>query len=194
MPIGHRLERAAVLDHLPQRIVTGWEKLEDRVRETGAHRYFLPEHKDLCERMDLLYPKDDVAHRFANGELDLRKRMTRQAERLDIAAKGLGECVEERQSAEAGDLPFVRQEGYASWRLRAERVVRQAGEILSERTEYAPHLDRDLERGKTLKTLSRALDRRLREESAEWDRIRNERAGKERHQDLDRSQDQGFSW
>ena len=106
-----RLERAAVLDHLPQRIVAEWEKLEDRVRETGTHRYFLPEHGRLCEAMDRVYPRDEVAHRFVNEDLDLRKRMTRQAERLDIAAKELGECVEERRSAEARNLPFVRQEG-----------------------------------------------------------------------------------
>ena len=189
-----RLEKAAVLDHLPHRIVAGWEKLEDRVRETGAHRYFLPEHGRLCEAVDLLYPRDDVAHRFANGEMALRKDMTLRAEELDLTAKRLEECARERGRAEAGDVPFVQQEGYAEWRFRAELAVGRARGILSERKEYAPHFERDPKRAKTLETLSAGLDRTLRNEGAEWDRIRNERAERERHQNLDRSQDQGFSW
>ncbi|MDE0001125.1 MAG: relaxase domain-containing protein [Rhodospirillaceae bacterium] len=189
-----RLEKAAVLDHLPQRIVAGWEKLEDRVRETGAHRFFLPEHGRLCEAVDLLYPKDNVAHRFANGETALRKDMTLQAERLDLTAKRLEECARDRGRAEAGELPFVRQEGYAEWRFRAELAVGRARGILSERTKYAPHFERDPKLAKTLETLSAGLDRALRDEGAEWNRIRNERTERERHQDLDRSQDRGFSW
>ena len=188
-----RLEKAEVLDRLPRRIVAGWEKLEDRVRETGCHRYFLAEHGRLCEAMDLLYPRDDMAHRFANGEMELRKRMTLQAERLDGAAKELEACARERGRAEARGLPFVRQEGYAEWRFRAERAVGQAREILSESSEYAPHFERNPELGETLKTVSDALGLSLRNESADWNRIRDERAEKERQQDLDRSRDRGFS-
>ena len=189
-----RLEKAAVLDHLPHSIVAGWEKLEDRVRETGTHRFFLPEHGRLCEEMDRVYPMDNVAHRFANGETALRKDMTLQAEELDLTAKRLEECARDRGRAEAGELPFVQQEGYAEWRFRAELAVGRARGILSERTKYAPHFERDPKLAKTVETLSAGLDRSLRNESEDWNRIRNERAERERNQDLDRSQDQGFSW
>ena len=99
----------------------------------------------------------------------------------------------ERGRADARELSFVRQEGCAEGRFRAEPVVGQAGEILSERKEYAPHFKRNPWLAKTLNTLCAGLDRTLRNERAEWDRIRNERVERERQQDLDGSQDQGFS-
>ena len=44
-----RIERAAVLDHLPARVVAACEILDDRVQETGRHRFFLPEHERACD-------------------------------------------------------------------------------------------------------------------------------------------------
>ena len=90
-----------------------------------------------------MYPRDDVAHRFVNGELGMRERMGRHAETLDDVEKRLKECASERERAVRQDIPFVRQEGYGDWRFRAERVVEQAKEILSEEKEYAPHFARD---------------------------------------------------
>ena len=46
-----RIEHAAVLDHLPAEVVAACETLDDRVRETGRHRFFLPGHKRACDLM-----------------------------------------------------------------------------------------------------------------------------------------------
>ena len=188
-----RLEGARALDHLPARIAAEWEKLEDRVRETGSHRFFLPEHESACARMDRVYPRDDVAHRFVNDELGMRERMGRQAERLDDVKNRLTECALERGRAVRQDIRFVRQEGYADWRFRAERVVEAANEILAYEGEYAPHFAQDPKLRETVRTMSAALGRSLASESAEWERIQEERIETERQRRLDRSQDRGFS-
>ena len=191
----HRLERAAVLDRLPAHFAAGWEKLEDRVRETGKHRYFLPEHKDLCERMsEMRYRFDGAgALRFVESELGLRERMGRQAERIAEVAARLTDCVEQRREVQARDRTFLRQEGYPSWRYQAESAVEAARKILADRREYAPHFREDPGLRETLKSLSAELEEPLRAESAEWERIRDERA----RIDLERQQqsrDRGISW
>ena len=188
-----RLEGARVLDHLPARIAAEWEKLEDRVRETGSHRFFLPEHESACARMDRVYPRDDVAHRFVKDELGMRERMGRQVERLDDVANRLTECALERGRAVRQDIPFLRQESYADWRFRAERVVEAANEILAYEGEYAPHFAQDPKLRETVRTMSAALGRSLAGESPEWERIGEERIETERQRRLDRSQDRGFS-
>ena len=108
-----RLKGARVLDHLPARIAAEWEKLEDRTRETGSHRFFLPEHESACARMDRVYRRDDVAHRFVKDELGMRERMGRHAETLGDVENRLKECASERERAVRRDIRFVRQEGYA---------------------------------------------------------------------------------
>ena len=188
-----RLEGARVLDHLPARIAAEWEKLEDRVRETGSHRFFLPEHESVCARMDRVYPRDDVAHRFMKDELGMRERMGRQAERLDDVENRLMDCALERGRAVRQDIPFLRQEGYANWRFRAERVVEAANEILAYEGEYAPHFAQDPKLRETVRTMSAALGRSLASESPEWERIGEERIETERQRRLDRSRDRGFS-
>ena len=130
--------------------------------------------------MNRVYPKDGVAHGFADGEMDLRNDMTLQAEKHDLAAREPEACARERGRADARELPFVRQEGCAEWRFRAEPMVGQAGEILSESRGYAPHFERNPGLATTLNMLCAGLDRTLRNEEAEWDRIRNERVEGER--------------
>ena len=79
-----RLERAAVLDHLPAPRVADWEKIDDLVRETGTHRFFLPEHETVCERMSSLHRMDSTAWQFAReGDRhaqghECRRRMARR--------------------------------------------------------------------------------------------------------------------
>ena len=189
-----RLERAAVLDRLPARIAAGWEKLEDRIRETGRHRFFVPEHKMLCEQMSHVRHRvgDTATRQFVDGELAMREGMSGKAKRLDDVAGRLRDCVGERTEAEARDRPTVQQVGYSGWRHRAGSAVADAKTILAGEKEYALHFDHNPGLRKTLETLSAALERPLREESAEWNSIRSERERAETERQ--RGQDQGISW
>ena len=185
-----RLESAAVLDRLPARIAAGWEQLDKRVRESGGHRFFLPEHGDLCREMDNLstFVRDKAASRFIGDERDMRKRMTVEAEWLGDVADRLRNCAGERGGS------FVRQEDYPVWRHGTERAVREAEEILSDGRKYAPHFAHDPKLRDTLRTVSASLDRSLREDGAEWERVQSERAeARARQRQQDRSRDRGFS-
>ena len=191
-----RLEKAALIDGLPARIAARWEKLEDRVRETGGHRYFLPEHGRLCRDMfDMSsFVKDKAAWRFMGGERDMRERMDAEAERLGEAAGGLRDRAAERARAEARGESFVRHPDYPVWRAGAERAVARATEILADRRTYAPHFEHDPDLPKTLETLSAELGGALRRDGAEWERVRSERAEaqtRERRHDISRGR--GFS-
>ena len=191
-----RLERAAVLDHLPAHIAAGWEQLDKRVRETGGHRYFLPEHAELCRDMADMstFVKSEAAWEFMSGERNMRKRMDAEAKRLDEAAGGLRDRAAERARGEARGDSFVRREDYPVWRHGAELAVARATEILADRRTFAPHFEHDPDLPKTLRTVSAELRRSLREDSSEWERVRSERAEEEMQQRLqDRSRDRGFS-
>ena len=73
--------------------------------------------------------------------------------------------------------------------------------VLAKGRKYAPHFNENPDLRETLKILSGALDRSLRGESAEWDRIKSERQRieeeREQSQDKsrgrDRSKGRGFS-
>ncbi len=91
-----RLERAAMLDHLPARMVADREKIDDRVRETGTHRFFLAEHESVCERMSSLHRMDSTAWQFAREEIDIRDDMSVDAEWLADRVKTLQECADGR--------------------------------------------------------------------------------------------------
>ena len=196
-----RLEKAALLDHLPAQIVSGWEKLDERVRETGRHRFFLPEHERVCELMSGAYSRDARARELLYDEPAMRMEMSSQAESLDTVKSQLQECDREREHAQARERPFVRQESYEGWRYRAESAVEGTKTVLAKGRKCAPHFDENPDLRETLKTLSGALDRSLRGESAEWDRIKSERQRieeeREQSQDKsrgrDRSKGRGFS-
>ena len=192
-----RLEKAAVLDRLPARIVSGWEKLDERVRETGRDRFFLPEHERVCELMSRAHHdiKDGRAWRFVADELGMREEMSSQAESLDTLKSQLQEHVREREHAQAQDQPFVRQKRYEGRRYWAELTVEEAKTVLAEGRKYAPHFNENPNLRETLKTLSGALDRSLRSESPEWELIKSERQRieMERQQSQDKSQDRGMS-
>ena len=192
-----RLEKAAVIDHLPARIVAECEKLDERLRETGRHRFFLPEHERLCERMSHAHHavRDTAAYRFIGKELDMRKDMGRQAERLDDEMDRILGCVREHETAPVRDRPFVQQENYRDWRYRAESAVAGAKAILADGREYALHFKEAPDLRETLKTVAAALEGQLRAESAEWESIESERLRIAREQRLsrDRSQGHGFS-
>ena len=111
-----RIDKAALLDRLPAGAVRAWEALEDRVRETGRHRFFLPEHERACRLMaDARGVRDGKARAFVGNELRLRERMGRDAKALKDAVGRLRDCNARREAARAGELPFVRQEGYGQW-------------------------------------------------------------------------------
>ncbi|MDE0173395.1 MAG: hypothetical protein OYH76_05480, partial [Defluviicoccus sp.] len=188
-----RLEQASTIDGMPARMAVGWEALQDRVRQTGRHRFFLPEHEKLCRTMSDYdwCVKDTGASHFIRGELDLRETMTRQAERIDRVAGTLRESIDKRAGAEKSEVPFVRQPDYGAWRGPAEHAVHEAREMLRDRTygvqfEHSPGL-RD-----TLRNLSDTLDRPLRAERAEWENIERQRIATEHRQSLSRGR--GMSW
>ena len=191
-----RLEKGAVLDHLPPRIVSRWEKVDERVRKTGRHRFFLPEHERVCELMSRAYSMDPGAQQLLYDEPAMRMEMNRQAEWLGTLESRLQECVRERELAQKQERPFVRQENYAFQRYWAETAVEGANTVLAQGRKYAPHFNENPNLRETLKTLSGALDRSLRSESPEWERIQSERQRieMERQQSRDRSQGRGISW
>ena len=72
-----RIERAAVLDHLPAEVVAACETVDDRVRETGRHRFFLPEHRRACDLMSDSVVSSGVNARRSVG---VREGRTRDAQ------------------------------------------------------------------------------------------------------------------
>ena len=108
-----RIERAAVLDHLPAEVVAACETLDDRVRETGRHRFFLPGHERACDLMSYSV-QDGAAKAFVKNELAMREKMSDRAQLLDKTKTLLEDCQQERDRAATGDLPFVRQESYGA--------------------------------------------------------------------------------
>ena len=189
-----RIERTAVLDHLPARVVAACETLEDRVRETGRHRFFLPEHERAC---DLMSPvryriRDGAASAFVKNELAMREKMSEQAQQLDKTKKLLEDCRRHREFAATDDRPFVRRWDYGDWRLRAERAVDNAKSILDDEKELARFFKEDPGLRQALAAPSASLGRTMREEDEEWERIKRERAEQKRLEQR-RSRSQGIS-
>ena len=185
-----RIERAAVLDHLPARVVAACEILDDRVRETGRHRFFLPEHERACDLMsaERYQIQDGAAKAFVKNELAMRKKMSEQARLLDTTKTLLKDCQRDRELAATDDLPFVRRGDYGAWRLRAERAVDNAKAMLDDEKKLAPFFKEDPGLRQTLSAPSASLGRTMREEDEEWERIKRERAEQKRlEQRRDRS-------
>ena len=142
--------------------------------------------------MSSLHLKDSTAWQFAREEIDIREEMSVDAEWLADRVKTLQECADERERAEARDIPVVQQEGYEHSRYRSLAAITMAEAVLSRESEYALHFMQDPSLKKTLKTLSAELDGKLQGESAEWENIRSERRV-EIEQVQDRDRDLGFS-
>ena len=100
----------------------------------------------------------------------------------------LERCLGERRTGDTREGSFVRREAYPEWRSRAEGLLAEAKEDLDRAADLPP----DRSGVDRLRTLSETLDRTLREDRAELERLRNERA-EERSRRRDRSQDRGFS-
>ena len=171
------LGKAALFDNMPAPIARAWEAVEDRVRETGRHRYFLDEHHTAWIRT-FLWPgsiRGDAARRFVKEEAALRERMDAREGRLRGVADRLRACAAEREAAPDGP-PFVERAGYGEWRARAREAVGEAERILGEREAFALHFaDRpglEAELGELSSALGLAMDG----ESAQWERIEAERA------------------
>ena len=172
-----RLEKAALFDNMPAPIARAWEAVEDRVRETGRHRYFLDEHHTAWIQTSL-WPgsiRGDAAWRFVKEEAALRGRMDAREGRLRGAADRLRACAAEREAAPDGP-PFVERAGYGGWRARAHEAVQDAARILGEREAFALHFAERPGLEAELGELSSALGRAMDGESAEWERIEAGRA------------------
>ena len=181
-----RIEHAAVLDHLPTRVVAACETLDDRVRETGRHRFFLPEHERACDLMSYSV-QDGAAKAFVKNELAMREKMSDRAQLLDKTKTLLEECRQERDSAATDALPFVQQENYGAWRLRAERAVDNAKSMLADEAGNARFFKENPDLQQMLAAW-RPLDRTMREEDEDWERIKRERVEQKRlEQRRDRS-------
>ena len=184
-----RIERAAVLDHLPARVVAACEILDDRVQETGRHRFFLPEHERACELMSAepYRIQDGAASAFVKNELAMREKMSDRAQLLDKTKTLLEECQQERDSAATDALPFVQQENYGAWRLRAERAVDNARAMLADEAGNAPFFEEDPDLRQTLAAWL-PLDRTTWKEREDWERIKREQSEKaQQEQRRDRS-------
>ena len=185
-----RIERAAVLDHLPARVVAACETLDDRVRETGRHRFFLPEHERACDLMSYSV-QDGAVKAFVKNELAMREKMSDRARLLDKTKTHLEECQQERDRAATGDLPFVRQEKYGAWRYKAQLAVDNAKSMLADEAGNAPFFKENPGLRQTLAAW-RPLDRTMWDEREDWERIKQERAEQKRLQQR-RSRSQGIS-
>ena len=186
-----RIERAAVFDHLPARVVAACEILDDRVRETGRHRFFLPEHERACDLMSYSV-QDGAAKAFVKNELAMREKMSEQARLLNTTKTLLKDCQQERELAATDDLPFVRREDYGAWRLRAERAIDNANSMLDDENKLAPFFKEEPGLRQALAAPSASLGRTMREEDEEWERIKRERAEQKRLEQR-RSRNQGLS-
>ena len=134
-----RIERADVLDHLPAKAAAACEMRDDRVRETGLHRFCLPKHERAC---DLMSPvryriQDGAASAFVKNELSMREKMSEEARLLDATKTLLRDCQRDRVLAATDDRRFVRRWDYSGWRLRAERAVDKANSILDDENKLA---------------------------------------------------------
>ena len=186
-----RIERAAVLDHLSARVVAACETVDDRVRETGRHRFFLPGHERACDLMSYSV-QDGAAKAFVKNELAMREKMSEQARLLNTTKTLLKDCQQERELAATDDLPFVRREDYGAWRLRAERAVDNANSMLDDENKLAPFFKEEPGLRQALAAPSASLGRTMREEDEDWERIKRERAEQKRLEQR-RSRNQGLS-
>ena len=189
-----RIERAAVLDHLPARVVAACETVDDRVRETGRHRFFLPEHKRACDLMSAepYRIQDGAAKAFVKDELSMREKMSERAQLLDKTKTLLEECQQERDRAATDALPFVQRENYGAWRLRAERAVDNAKSMVADEKVLAPFFKENPDLRQALAAPSASLGRTMREEDEDWGRIKRERA-EQKQQEQRRRRSQGLS-
>ena len=190
-----RIEKAALLDRLPTGAVRAWEALEDRIRETGRHRFFLTEHGDACRLMaNARGVRDKKARAFIGNELRLRERMGRDAEELRKVVGRLRDCKARRDAAEAGELPFVRQEGYGQWWADAWDALQDAKPLLERKKDLALHFADDPGLGADLETLTAAFEEVLPGEREQRRRVLAERGRKEQSQAQRRnmSQSRGF--
>ena len=170
------------------------ETLDDRVRETGRHRFFLPEHERACDLMSAepYRIQDGAAKAFVKNELAMREKMSDRAQLLDKTKTLLEECRQERDRAATDALPFVQQENYGAWRYKAQLAVDNAKSMLADEAGNAPFFKEDPGLRQALAAPSASLGRTMREEDEEWERIKRERAEQKRLEQR-RSRSQGIS-
>ncbi|MDE0058155.1 MAG: phytanoyl-CoA dioxygenase family protein [Defluviicoccus sp.] len=104
----------------------------------------------------------------------------------------LRDCLAERESLGIDGGRFVAREEYPDWRSRAESLLEKVDRHLEEAEKRAPRPQEDRQPD-TLRALSGKLQRALREDRAELERIRRERDDEKTRQRV-RSEDRGFSW
>ena len=178
-----RIEKAALLDRLPAGVVRAWEALEDRLRETGRHRFFLTEHERACRLMaDARNVRDGKAQAFMGRELRLRKRMGKEAKELHDVVGRLRECNARREEAQAGEVPFVRQEGYGQWWADAWDALQDAKPLLERKKDLALHFADDPDLGEDLETLAAAFEEVLPGEREQRRRVLAEEVREEQSQ------------
>ena len=185
-----RIERAAVLDHLPAEVVAACETL-DRPRPGDRPAPLLPAGAQESLRPDVL----QRPRRRGEGVREERTLNAREDERaaqlLDKTKTLLEECQQERDRTATDDLPFVQQENYGAWRYKAQLAVDNAKSMLADEKELAPFFKENPGLRQTLAAW-RPLDRTMWDEREDWERIKRERAEQKRLEQR-RSRSQGIS-
>ena len=189
-------EANAILEEIPER------ELVAHLASFGAGPEGIGEREEKIREQ---IARDEQARAAAEEERraadaeDHRRFMERFQARMEAvkeraALRGrLRDCLGEREPVEARGGRFIHREDYPDWRSRAESLLAETNTHLDETEKLAP--DPEKEPGvETLRTLSAALDRSLLEDSAEMERIRQERTEEEKRQQQDRSQDRDISW
>ena len=137
--------------------------------------------------------KNEKARAFVGNELRLRERMSREAKQLDDVVGKLRDCQARREAAEAGGIPFVRQEGYGDWWVDARDAVEAARPLLDRKAKLAPHFAEDPDLGEDLESLTLKFEELLPAEREEWRRVLAEEIDEEHHEQSQRiGQHRGF--
>ena len=190
-----RIERAAVLDHLPAR-GRGGVRDPGRPRPGDRPAPLLPAGARESLRPDVLQRSSDVRHgaakAFVKNELSMREKMSERAQLLDKTKTLLEECQQERDRTATDDLPFVQQKNYGAWRYKAQSAVDNAKSMLADEAGNAPFFKENPDLRQALAAPSASLGRTMREEDEDWERIKRERAEQKRLEQR-RSRSQGIS-
>ena len=169
--------------------------------ELAAHLAFFGAASDDVEKKEREIREQIARDEQARAAAEAERRAAEQAraaeehrrsmERFEAARERgkltarLEACLREREAHEG---PFVQRKDYPEWRSRARDLLAEAkGDLdrAAKLPEDRPGVDR-------LRGLSETLERSLRADRAELERLRNEHT-QEQSRRQDRSQDRGFS-
>ena len=211
------LDAQAAMRSMPAEQLPGWDGWREKAGsaadaanalmetvprpELAAHLAFFGAASDDVEKKEREIREQIARDEQARAAAEAERRAAEQAraaeehrrsmERFEAARERgkltarLEACLREREAHEG---PFVQRKDYPEWRSRARDLLAEAkGDLdrAAKLPEDRPGVDR-------LRGLSETLERSLRADRAELERLRNEHT-QEQSRRQDRSQDRGFS-